>query len=77
VTVADFAKVPEDRLDLCLREFRVWLKIRRAVDDANSIVPDMVKMRLPDVFKWVNDDLGVADIKMRFDVKMPPGVDPA
>ena len=52
----DFLKVPEDRLDLCLIEFRTWLELHRgvrAIDPTGHVIRPMGES-----FDWINDDLG-------------------
>lgn len=65
-TVADFLLVPEDRLDECLREFRICVQMARAsMDLLNATARGMDIKDLPEgdlfaftVFRWIDDDAG-------------------
>jgi hypothetical protein len=56
-TVHDFAKVPEDRLDECLHEFKMWLALMAF---ANSLVEECgedasLQIQHPQSFDWIDD----------------------
>jgi hypothetical protein len=75
-TVADFMLVPDDRLDLCLKEFAVMLRMTRATDDlVNAVLHEMMREKgepVPDAnavlvqlvpnFEWTDDDLGNVEL---------------
>jgi hypothetical protein len=58
LTVQDFANVPEDRREICLREFAVWLGLVVGVKKLMRGVP----LKLPEAFVWVDDDKHEATI---------------
>ena len=51
-TVHDFAKVPDDRRELCLREFAVWLQMLDATKGLLRGIP----VKWPREFVWADDD---------------------
>ncbi|MFH5947506.1 hypothetical protein [Roseomonas xinghualingensis] len=63
-TVADFWNVPEDRLDLCYREFGQWLKLHLAMRILQAGMAEAfpgVEMKTDDTcFRWIDDDKGEA-----------------
>ena len=76
-TLGDFAKVPADRLDACLADFKSWLALRRHFDNVNA---SLEASGLPrafggvDRFTW-NDDgvVGVRAINLTTANGMPFG----
>src|SRR4051812_10182080 len=50
-SVMDFLSVPEDRREVCLREFRVWL----GVADAMGLMLAGIAAEFPQEFVWVDD----------------------
>jgi len=77
-TLADFLKVPEDRLAMCLVEFADWLEVTRRTDDLlRTLVPDypadqpLVKA---ECFEWIDD--GERNITMHLrDTNGNPAID--
>ena len=69
-TVADFLKVPENRLGACLREFRIALRLARATDNLVRRVGEVIhqtdtvrcEMQL---FRWIDDDKRTAHLRIR------------
>lgn len=61
-SLADFAKVPDDRLTLCLEEFRSWVDMYRAMTH-DGPMPDGLVSR----FTWIDD--GKRDVT--FSVTLP------
>lgn len=58
-TVHDFFKVPEDRRELCLREFLVWLSMVDAVQNLlNGIDAGIAD------FHWIDDDEHTAIVRV-------------
>lgn len=73
-TVADFAQVPPERLTLCLREFRAWLKLRRTVDTLNARLKDLgidEWIVAPDAYRWIDDDLGEMTVAVKMATEAP------
>jgi len=56
-TIHDFAKVPEDRRDVCLHEFRVFVDL---VEATQKLLGDLVEA--PMEFLWVDDDQHTATV---------------
>lgn len=54
-SVHDFARVPRDRRDTCLREFRIWLELVDAVQE-------MMLFKPLKSFIWIDDDKHEATI---------------
>ena len=57
-TVADFSKVPEDRLSQCLMEFSGWLRLVREAKEVEGLLGTMcgVEAKLgTDKFIWRDD----------------------
>lgn len=52
LTVHDFAKVPQDRREICLKEFSVWLELV----DAVIAVMEGIPIKPPAAFVWVDED---------------------
>lgn len=50
--VLDFAAVPSDRRDICLKEFKVWLAMNVGGRSLLSGLP----VKWPDEFVWIDDD---------------------
>ena len=65
-SLADFLKVPEDRRDVCLSEFRTFLGIW---EDANCLLGSGVA-RVSPVFYWADDGARNVSINVKF---VPPG----
>lgn len=79
--VSDFLLVPEDRLDECLREFRIMLQMARPSADLlghvademaaqgklGPLKPGDVRFRLVDRFEWIDD--GLSNVTMRVGVE--------
>lgn len=74
-TVADFLKVPEDRIGECLREFRIMLDMARATTSLLGNIADSmadepgakhkrgdVHFVMLDRFEWIDDNLGEAHL---------------
>ena len=63
-TIHDFATVPEDRLDDCLRDFRLFLRMMRPLSDllGTQFVP---------AFTWVDD--GEKNVRITIDGMEPEG----
>lgn len=53
-TVADFLKVPEARWEACLKDFRCWLEVLRAVQPFQEAGIG-VRMNA-EFFGWIDDD---------------------
>ena len=68
-SIADFLKVPEDRLTACLEEFEDWVCILRATDALiRTLAPDHPTdspLVTEQSFTWVDD--GARNITMRLD----------
>ena len=67
--VADFFAVPEDRLDDCLRDFKLYLLAARPMCDLiNEVGKEMGHaanvVRLGETFTWMDD--GKHDMHVRF-----------
>jgi hypothetical protein len=60
-TIQDFAKVPEDRLNDCLREFSVWVRMGHGLAAMLTGIP----VDWPESFVWVDDDRHHIDVKIR------------
>lgn len=52
VTVHDFFKVPEDRREICLREFLVWMAM---VEATECLLSGLETEPVAD-FHWIDDD---------------------
>jgi hypothetical protein len=70
--VWDFLNVPEDRLDECLREFRIMLDMARAtaslLDHIGALtLGDDAPRWEPANFVWIDDDKGHASITVLTD----------
>lgn len=67
-TLGDFAKVPPDRLDACLADFKGWLGLRRHFDDLNGMLEEAGLPRAiasADRFAWIDDGkVGVRSINL-------------
>lgn len=62
--IADFLKVPEDRRELCLREFHVFLDM---VQHSSAFLAGVEAPVKPvDAFVWVDDDLHTAKVTVEF-----------
>lgn len=59
-TVHDFFKVPEDRRELCLREFLVWLRMVEAVQ---RLLSGLETEPVAD-FHWIDDDEHTAIVRV-------------
>ena len=73
-TVADFAQVPPERLTLCLREFRAWLRLRRTVGEMNATFKAAglgEAFALPDAYPWIDDDLGEMTVTVKVGAEAP------
>lgn len=59
-TVTDFLKIPADRREIALREFKTWLSL------CETVAPfvDEGVMDLPDEYVWVDDDLGECTVSL-------------
>ncbi len=75
-TVADFLLVPEDRLDVCLHEFRIMLEMARnakivleAVTDEVTQSKGAVRFDFMNCFHWIDDGEGTVDVH----VQIPDG----
>lgn len=71
-TVADFLLVPEDRLDVCLHEFRIILDMARgakivleAVTDEVTKQPGAVEYNFMNCFHWIDDGEGTVKVGVR------------
>lgn len=64
-TVADFLAVPRDRLDLCIRDFREWIRMADALAFANDVIGAPIMKMNADVFQWINDDKRQAYVIIR------------
>lgn len=70
--VWDFAKVPDERLDLCLKEFGVAVRMARAsielldaVADEMGVATDVRPLfGLTETFEWIDDDKGIATMRI-------------
>lgn len=66
IHVADFLKVPEDRLDACLKEFKTFVEISRAHSELIEAVTETLGIEAKSEvqsFTWVDDDEGKVTIQ--------------
>lgn len=58
-TVGDFLKVPEDRLDACLEEFKTFLEQSRAFMEMADATADLVgedkSKNIVQAYVWIDD----------------------
>ncbi len=58
-TVGDFLKVPEDRLDACLEEFKTFLEQSRSFMEIANVMADLVgadkSKNVVKGFVWIDD----------------------
>jgi hypothetical protein len=58
-TVGDFLKVPEDRLDACLEEFKTFLEQSRAFTKAADTLEDLIggdkSKTVVQSYVWIDD----------------------
>ncbi len=62
-TVADFLNVPEDRREVCIREFGVWLELvgnLKVMFEGIEFAEDPAGK-----FIWVDDDKGTATVAIK------------
>ena len=69
-TLDDFQKVPEDRLDECLYEFKTAINMQRAMSvlvnalgEGLGLTPELINSSMPR-FVWVDDGERNATIRM-------------
>ena len=59
--VQDFLKVPPDRLEECLTEFRDYLKAARSITEAAKVIGEVVGAKSTDVgvgpYNWCDDSI--------------------
>lgn len=62
-TIGDFLKVPEDRRELCLREFRVFLDL---VQHSSAFLAGVgAPVKPVDAFVWIDDGLHTAKVSVQ------------
>ena len=67
ININDFLKVPEDRVDACLKEFRTFIALMRAHGDLTKSLGEFIGVDAGiecKRFVWVDDDLGNVEINM-------------
>jgi hypothetical protein len=71
-TVQDFLKVPEDRLDECLKEFRDYLDIARSVTELAKAAGELLGAKETETevgcFNWCDD--GIRNGTLRLETKV-------
>ena len=61
--LADFASLPADKLDACLRDFSYWVDLIRAANE----LPDGLSI-LRDGFRWIDDGIdGISGVDIYTD----------
>jgi hypothetical protein len=50
-SVHDFARIPEDRRAVCLKEFEIWIGMVEATQKVMHDIP----VRIPEAFVWIDD----------------------
>ena len=74
-TLADFLAVPEDKIDVCLADFKTWLGMARDPSGLTQMVDNLTGTPgaarfLTDGFTWVDD--GIAGLTA-LDITDPEG----
>lgn len=72
-TVADFAAIPEDRIDACLIDFAAWLRVSRRSQEISDVTESMIGGSVQfDIggFTWVDDGIvGISSVDIQCEGK--------
>ena len=72
----DFAKVPDDRLDECLREFALFVRLVAVTETLASLVGDVdgkPSMRVgSQSFTWIDDGLREVKVSVTAKIRTEP-----
>jgi hypothetical protein len=72
-TIEDFLKVPPDRLEVCLQEFKTWCEMTRPLEDAIKAVADClyekIELGFERGFTWIDD--GERNVTINFMTPTP------
>lgn len=62
-TIADLLQIPDDKLDDCLADLKIWIGIRKEF----NALPEFLReyLNLSDVFVWKDDGIrGISQIRL-------------
>lgn len=66
--IADLLKVPDDKLDDCLADLKIWLGVRKTYDELPDVFRELVTLQ--DTMTWKDDGIrGVSEIKINIHSK--------
>lgn len=72
-TVQDFLKVPEDRLEECLKEFRDYLDIARSVTELAKVAGELLGAKDTETevgcFNWCDDGIRKGTVRLETKVE--------
>ncbi len=67
-SLEDFYKIPEDKIDECLKDFKVWLELGRAINEFQEMIGLNFIERAG--FVWIDDNqTGVRNIQISVQIK--------
>ena len=67
-TIGDLLKVPDEKIDECLADLKMWIGVRKAYDELPEELRNFVKLQ--DTMIWKDDGVrGVSELQINIQTK--------